>query len=240
MGTTTYNIHTTLDHKKTISPQHLEIDFLLHSGATLNIMNTDIRNGIKEYHKLQLKASTFLLSAAINSKLHSKGTVKFTLYRDLTKNRFLKNTSFTLTFYLSNTTFNFLGTLFFEKYVDSIKCSSHTLEIKKNNDIKSVKFYYTSIKPPPYYSSLFPVIGYHSIYFTPSEHRISTYFLTAYQCKNTNASGTLLYASDFSFIALRTNMFFSEMDINNFEYPYQSYIQILIPNPLNHPLTIVK
>ena len=35
-------------------------------------------------------------------------------------------------------------------------------------------------------------------------------------------------------------MFFSIMDINNLEYPNQSFIQILIQNPLNHPLTLVK
>ena len=54
------------------------------------------------------------------------------------------------------------------------------------------------------------------------------------------ASGTILYASNFSFIPLRKNMFFSKMDINNLEYPYQSFIQILIQNPLQHPLTLVK
>ena len=35
-------------------------------------------------------------------------------------------------------------------------------------------------------------------------------------------------------------MFFSEMDINNLEYPYQSFIQILTQNPSNHPLILVK
>ena len=30
------------------------------------------------------------------------------------------------------------------------------------------------------------------------------------------------------------------MDINNLEYSFQSFIQILIQNPLNHPLTLVK
>ena len=35
-------------------------------------------------------------------------------------------------------------------------------------------------------------------------------------------------------------MFFSILDINNLEYLYQSFIQILIQNPLNHPLTLVK
>ena len=30
------------------------------------------------------------------------------------------------------------------------------------------------------------------------------------------------------------------MDINNLEYPYQSFIQTLIHNRLNHALTLVK
>ena len=35
-------------------------------------------------------------------------------------------------------------------------------------------------------------------------------------------------------------MFFSIMDIYNLECPYQSFIPILIQNPSNHPLTLVK
>ena len=77
-------------------------------------------------------------------------------------------------------------------------------------------------------------------FFTPSEHRILTYSLTAYECKNKNASGTILYASNFLFLPLRKNMFFSIVDINNLEYPEQSFIQILTQNLLNHPLTLVK
>ena len=126
----------TPDHKKTISPPHLEIDFLLDSGATLNILNTDTRIEIKEYHKLRLKASTFVLSAAFNSKVQSNGTIELTLYPDVTESRTLKNTSFTLTFHVSKTKFIILGTPFLEQYVDSINCSSHTLEIKYNQDIK--------------------------------------------------------------------------------------------------------
>ena len=102
----------TLDHKKTISPPHLEIDFLLDSGATLNILNTDTWNEIKGHHNLQLKASIFVLSAANNSKLQSKGTVKLTLYLDVTESRTVKKTSFTLTFHVSNTKFKILGTPF--------------------------------------------------------------------------------------------------------------------------------
>ena len=35
-------------------------------------------------------------------------------------------------------------------------------------------------------------------------------------------------------------MFFSIMDINDLEYPYQTFIQILKQNSLTHPLTLVK
>ena len=76
---------------------------------------------ITNYNK---KASTLQLSAASNSKLQSKGTVKLTLYPDVTESRTLKNTSFIHTLHLSNTKFNILGPPFLEKYVDSIKCSS--------------------------------------------------------------------------------------------------------------------
>ena len=104
------------------------------------------KHSSKEYHKLQLKASTFVLSKANNSKLQSSGTIKLTLYPDVTEIRTLKNTSFTITFHVSNTKLNILGTPILEKYFDSIKCSSHTLEVKHNNDIKSLKCYDSSIK----------------------------------------------------------------------------------------------
>ena len=113
----TINSQQTPDYKKKISPTHLEIDFLSDSGATLNILNTDTWNKIKEYHRLQLKTSTLVLSAANNSKLHSNGTVKLTLYPDVTENRNLENTSFTLNFHVSNTKLIILGTFFLEKYV---------------------------------------------------------------------------------------------------------------------------
>ena len=62
-----------------------------------------------------MKASTFVLSPAKNSKLQSKGTVKLTLYPDVTESRTLKNTSFALIFHVSNKKFNILETSFLEK-----------------------------------------------------------------------------------------------------------------------------
>ena len=190
MGTTFNNVYKT--KKKTVSPPHLEIDFLLDSGASPNVLNNDTWNEIQEYHKLKLQASTFVLSAANNSRLQSNGTIKLTLHPDVSEKRDLKHLLFSLLFHVSNTKLNILDTPFLEKYVESFQCSTRTLEIKTNNEIKSLKFYDSSIKPPPYYSRFFPVIGDHSLYFTPSEHRILTYHLTAYECKNKYPNGTIL------------------------------------------------
>ena len=52
--------------------------FLIDSEALLKVLNNDTWNEIKEYHKLELKASTFVLSAANKSKLQSSGNGKFT------------------------------------------------------------------------------------------------------------------------------------------------------------------
>ena len=138
----------TPDPKRTISPTPLEIDFLLDSGATLNILNNETWNEIKEYHKLQLKASTFVLSAANYSKLQSNGTVKLNLYPDVTESKTLRNTFFTLTFHVTNTKINTLGTPFLEKYVDSIKCSSHTLDMKNNHESKPLNFRIPQLNHP--------------------------------------------------------------------------------------------
>ena len=80
---------------------------------------------------------------------------------------------------MSNTLFNILGTPFFEKYVESIRGSSHTLEIKHNFETKSVNFFESSTKSKHYYSRLFPVIGDHALSFQSLNYRILIYFLAA-------------------------------------------------------------
>ena len=62
---TAYTQHT-LKHTRTVSPPHL--GFLLDSGATPNLLNNETRIEPKEYHNLQLKTLTFVLSAANNTE----------------------------------------------------------------------------------------------------------------------------------------------------------------------------
>ena len=53
-------------------------------------MNKDTWNEIREHHKLQLQVSTFVLSAANNSKLQSDGTIRLRLYPDVTESKTLE------------------------------------------------------------------------------------------------------------------------------------------------------
>ena len=48
------------------------------------MLNNNAWNEFEKNHKLQLRATTFVLSAANNSKLQSIGTKKLTLYPDVT------------------------------------------------------------------------------------------------------------------------------------------------------------
>ena len=66
-----------------------------------------------------------------------------------------------------------------KKIVEFKKCSSHRLEIKHNYVKNLMKFYKSLSKPPPDYSQLFSVIGDHTLFFQPFDHRVLTYSLTA-------------------------------------------------------------
>ena len=72
------------DDIKTISPPHHENELQLDSGATVNVLNNDTWRKIKEYHRVQLRASPFVLSAADILKKHSSGAVKVDLHPDVT------------------------------------------------------------------------------------------------------------------------------------------------------------
>ena len=134
----TINTQQTPDHTRTFSPPPLAIDFLIGLGATPNVLKNYTWNEIKEYHNLQLKASTFVLSAANNFNLQPHGPIKVTLYQDVTEHRTHQSIIFT--------NLNFLGRSLLEKNAETKKCSSHTIEIKHNHEPKSLKFNDSSTK----------------------------------------------------------------------------------------------
>ena len=71
----------TVDQTRTISPTHIEIDFLIDPGATFNVLNMELGTTLKN-HNILLKTSTFVLSAAMKTNLKSRGTVQLDFYPD--------------------------------------------------------------------------------------------------------------------------------------------------------------
>ena len=79
----------------------LEIDFLLDSGATLNLLNEDTWNDIKYNNpEIQLEKANKTLTAANNTTIEKYGTVKLPLTPDrISNNRNKpKNNFFTFIF----------------------------------------------------------------------------------------------------------------------------------------------
>ena len=65
----------------------LEIDFLLDSGATLNLLNEDTWNEIKYINpEIQLEKANKTLTAANNTTIETYGTVKLPLTPDRISN----------------------------------------------------------------------------------------------------------------------------------------------------------
>ena len=95
-----HNRHLIL--KEEFPHHHLKLTFFIDSGAILNALNNETWNDIREFYKLQLRHQ-HLISQQQNSKLHSKATVKLTLYPDVIENRTSRNIIFTLNFHVSNT-----------------------------------------------------------------------------------------------------------------------------------------
>ena len=67
---------TSLETDFTKQKSILEIDFLLDSGATLNLLNEDTWNELKHNNlHLQLSKSVRTLTAANNTKIETLGTI---------------------------------------------------------------------------------------------------------------------------------------------------------------------
>ena len=94
----------------------LEIDFLLDSGATSNLLNEDTWNETKFNNlHLQLTKLTKTLTAADNTKTQTLGTINLSLTPErISKNRHNPHTTFNIFFYITQCDHNILGTPFFK------------------------------------------------------------------------------------------------------------------------------
>ena len=133
----------------------LEIDFLLDSGATLNLLNEDTWNEIKYNNpEMILDKANKTLTAANNTKIDTFGTVTLNLTPDrISNNRNKPQNNFRIHFYVTQCNHNILGTPFFKEYIETINVNTNKLTLNTNTNLDNdIIFYMNSTKGYPYYS----------------------------------------------------------------------------------------
>ena len=139
----------------------LEIDFLLDSGATLNLLNEDTWNEIKYNNpEIQLEKANKTLTAANNTTIETYGTVKLPLTTDrISNNRSKPQNNFHILFYVTQCNHNILGTPFFKEYIETIIVNTNRLSLNTNTILDNdIIFYMNSTKRLPVLLSIIPNI----------------------------------------------------------------------------------
>ena len=186
----------------------LEIDFLLDSGATLNLLNDDTWNEIKYNNPdLRLEQANKTLTAANNTTIETFGTVTLNLTPDKKSNSRNKTQhNFSIHFYVTQCNHNILGTPFFKEYIETINVNTNKLTINTNTIIDNdITFFMNSTKGYPYYSRLYPIFNKEPLYFERDQYK----FITFPKWKN-NLQINVLFRTDkqiSKFIIYRHNRF---------------------------------
>ena len=133
----------------------LEIDSLLDSGATLNLLNEDTWNKIKYNNpEIHLEKENKKLTAANNTTIETFGTVTLTLTPDrISNNRNKPQNNFHIHFYVTQCNHDILGTPFFKEYIETINANTNRLTLNTNTILDNdIIFYMNSTKGYPDYS----------------------------------------------------------------------------------------
>ena len=109
----------------------VEIDFLLDSGATLNLLNEDTWNEIKHNNSdIHLEQANKTLTAANITTIETFGTITLNLTPDrISNNRNKIQQNFNAHFYVTQCNHNILGTPFFREYIETINVNTNKLTI---------------------------------------------------------------------------------------------------------------
>ena len=145
----------------------LEIDFLLDSGAILNLLNEDTWNEIKYNNpEIHLEKANKTLTAANNTTIETFGTVTLTLTPDrISSNRNKPQNNFHTHFYVTQCNHNILGTPFLKEYIETINVNTNRLTLNTNTILDiDIIFYMNSTKGYPYCSRLYPIFNRETIY----------------------------------------------------------------------------
>ena len=106
----------------------LEIDFLLDSGATLNLLNKDTNEIKYNNPEIRLEQANKTLTAENNTTIETKGTVTLNLTPERISNGRNKfQQTFSIYFYVTQCNHNILGTPFFKEYIETRKVNTNKL-----------------------------------------------------------------------------------------------------------------
>ena len=176
----------------------LEIDFLLDSGATLNLLNEDTWNEIKKYNnpEIHLERANKKLTAAYNTTKETFGTVTLNLTPERTSNgRNKPQNKFNIDFYVTQCNHNILGTPFFKEYIEAISVNTNKLPINTKTIIDNdFAFFKNTTKGYPYYSRLHPIFIKELIFFESNQHKRITFPIPIFQ-QMEKSSGKTIYGS---------------------------------------------
>ena len=218
----------------------LEIDFLLDSGATLNLLNEDTWNEIKYNNpEMILDKANKTLTAANNTKIDTFGTVTLNLTPDrISNNRNKPQNNFCIHFYVTQCNHNILGTPFFKEYIETINVNTNKLTLNTNTNLDNdIIFYMNSTKGYPYYSRLYTIINRETIYIEPNQQKSITFPIPIFkQMKHSNDK--TIQKSKFYFEPIDKYHNVSFTDIKDFSSDEEYFMDILLINKNRHRITI--
>ena len=131
----------------------LEIDFLLDSGATLNLLNEDTWSEIiYKNPEIHLERAHKTLTAANNTTIETFGIVTLNLTPERTSNSRNKlQQNFYNYFYVKQCNHNILKTPFFKEHIETSNVNTNKLTINTNTIIDNdIIFFRNSTKGYPY------------------------------------------------------------------------------------------
>ena len=218
----------------------LETDFLLDSGATLNLLNEDTWNEIKYNNPgIQLEKANKTLTAANNTTIETYGTVKLPLTPDrISNNRSKPQNNFYIHFYVTQCNHNILGSPFFKEHIETINVNTNRLTLNTNTILDNVIiFYMNSTKGYPYYSRLYPIFNRETIYIEQNQNKSITFPIPIIkQMKKSNEK--TIHKSHFYFEPINKYHNISFTDIKDFTADEDYFIDILLVNKNRHRITI--
>ena len=217
----------------------LEIDLLLDSGATLNLLNEDTWNEIKfNNSEIHLEQANKTLTAANNTTIETFGTVTLNLTPErISNNKNKPQHNLDINFYVTQCNHNILGTPFFKEYIETINVNTNKLTLNNNTIIDNdIIFLMNSTKNCPY-SRLYPIFNKKTIYFDQNQHKCITFPIPIFK-QMEKSSNKIIHKSHFYSEPINKYHKISFTDVKNPSLENEHFIDIFLINNNKHKITI--